>query len=50
MSVLRFLTAITGALMHRWPEIRAEIGWAIDSWIRPTDAEAEWEQQRSRKP
>jgi|GEM_PF-3770552 len=36
---------------RRFPELRYGLIWAVDSWIHPPDAEAQWEQDHaSRRP
>ncbi len=28
----------------RWPELRAAAAWIVESWVRPADLDAGWEQ------
>jgi hypothetical protein len=36
------------AIAKRWPEVKADLRWIVNSWLRPPDAAAGWEQYPDR--
>lgn len=40
--------AYLGARFGRDPHWRDGIAWAFESWLRPADGDARWEQRRGR--
>ncbi len=50
MNIRQLRKNLKSAIRSRWPEVRADLGWIVDSWLRPPDAPARWEQRPDRKP
>lgn len=50
MNFYHLEMSLKRAIGSRWPEVRANLRWIVDSWLRPPDAAAGWEQGPDRKP